>query len=138
MKVKDIQLREITEAEADELSDGEEIKDGLLEVKFDEQSKPKDKADRWFSQTIFDEVEDSDSEEEEENSEEEADEEKSDAIEIQKDFPKGFDPNVSYKDRLKKAKDTRSRRRRLEKEEERNADTKMFFEEVSQDEDWSS
>jgi len=144
LKAKDFVLDEITEKEVEQLSDGEEIKDGLLEVKFEEDRKPMDKADKWFSQSIFDQVEESDSGDEMESvgeSNDKADDEQEGTAEKEKEEIKavaGFDPDTPYKEQLKAAKDTRSRRRRLEREELKKQESTMFFQEVSQDEDWSS
>jgi len=155
LKAKDLVLNEITEAEVEQLSDGEEIKDGLLEVKFAEDTQPTDKADGWFSQSIFDQVEESDSGEEMEDAEEEESDAKEEETKIEKKAKlkktkekakktkkikavAGFDPDTPYKEQLKKAKDTRSRRRRLEREEAEKQESNNFFQEVSQDEDWSS
>merc|ERR1712241_1538377 len=97
------------------MSDGEDGEDGLMVVKFDKKEQPSTKADRWFSQGVFDQVEESDGEDASDHSDEELVEDRvGEAEKID-----GFDPNLTYKEQRQKAKNTRSRRRRLEKEEEK-------------------
>jgi len=134
-------------------------KESVLKYKMKDNERPKDKADRWFSQGAFDEIEQSDEEAddeaEEENNHENNEEEKEMEIEKSKNanekkktaqeivqeelekFP-GVNPEVSYKQQRQKKRDNASRRKRLRQEEEKKKVETMFFEEASEEEDWSS